>query len=75
MRVWDVRTGAPLSVPFDANFAVNAVAFSPDSQRIVSGSVRGLIQIWDVRTGPASVESTARITKIFSKAMPLKWKG
>jgi WD40 repeat protein len=55
VRIWDVATGTALhtmSVPDpDHNAEFLCVAFSPNSQWIVSGSTGCTVQLWDVVTG------------------------
>jgi WD40 repeat protein len=55
IRIWDVATGTALhtmSVPDpDHNAQFLCVAFSPNSQWIVSGSTGCTVQLWDVVTG------------------------
>ena len=61
-RIWDSRTGKLLAGPFElavdryrvfAIAGINSVAFSPDGERVASGSSQrpGGIDIWDARTG------------------------
>ena len=52
MRIWNHRTRAQtalLSVPGQLN--VNALAFTPNGQRLVTGGLDGTTRIWDVATG------------------------
>ncbi|KAG8780819.1 hypothetical protein FRC12_022553, partial [Ceratobasidium sp. 428] len=37
-------------------FGFNCVAFSPDSRRIISGSMEGKVQIWDAETGNTALK-------------------
>jgi WD40 repeat protein len=51
VRLWEVSTGRSLSEPLKWHeFNVNAVTFSPDGRRIVSGSEDSKICIWDGAT-------------------------
>ena len=69
-KVWDARTGAlllDLTQPnMDGGYAIGtrvAVAFSPDSKRIIVGGARSMndlgddVRIWDVTTGERQLES------------------
>jgi len=52
-RVWDASTStahdiATLKGP---QASVNSVAFNPDGQRLATGSVDGIVRLWDVRSG------------------------
>ncbi|MEL7069859.1 MAG: hypothetical protein AAGN15_14560, partial [Cyanobacteria bacterium J06581_3] len=52
LRLWDAQTGSPLGEPLEGHgSAVYSVAFSPDNQRIVSGSSDGTLRLWDAQTG------------------------
>lgn len=56
VRIWDARTGTPVSLPFDGHKGyVLCVAFSPDGQQIASGSGDSTIRIWDVQRGKVQV--------------------
>jgi WD40 repeat protein/predicted Ser/Thr protein kinase len=56
-RVWDARTGKPLTEPLWHEYAVVSAEFSPDGRRVVTASgtnepeERGYAQIWDSETG------------------------
>ncbi len=50
-RVWDARTGAPVTPPLPHQGAVTAVAFSPDGTRVVTASSDTVARVWDARTG------------------------
>ncbi|MEX1363672.1 MAG: protein kinase, partial [Nannocystaceae bacterium] len=53
-RVWDAGTGMPLAV-FEPAQVVDAVDFSPDGTRLVTGTFDdGAAQLWDIATGRAS---------------------
>jgi WD40 repeat protein len=49
-RVWDARTGAPITSVRHTRWVTNA-AFSPDSARLATASWDGTARIWDARTG------------------------
>ncbi len=57
VRVWDVRTGNDKLTYNAHNAEVDAVAWSPDSRYIVSGSfddgnpANSSVQVWDANTG------------------------
>jgi WD40 repeat protein/tRNA A-37 threonylcarbamoyl transferase component Bud32 len=55
VRLWDARTAKPIGQPLGdpstgTTHAVNSVAFSPDSSRIVSAARDGSIRLWDLKT-------------------------
>jgi RNA polymerase sigma factor (sigma-70 family) len=52
VELWDLKTGQPCH-DFGHGHTVNAVAFSPDGQTIVSGAARAdnLVRTWDTLTG------------------------
>lgn len=49
-RVWDARTGQPLTAPLKHRLEVNHAEFSPDGQRVVTAAF-DFTRVWDVRTG------------------------
>ena len=50
LQLTDIQKGKPVGKPWKAQgYTVEAVAFSPDGKRIVSGG--NVIQLWDVQTG------------------------
>ncbi|KAF7973534.1 hypothetical protein HWV62_14968 [Athelia sp. TMB] len=52
VRVWDVETGALTAGPFEGHAGgIVSVAFSPNGQRIASGSNNGPVHVWDTQTG------------------------
>jgi len=63
VRVWDVESGAELTVLRGHEDSVLSVAYSPDGRRIVSGSGRSVfrgtddndntVRVWDAETGAA----------------------
>ena len=51
IRVWDVRTGKEVMMPFKRHTSkATSVDFSSDGTRIVSGFGNNAIQVWYVRT-------------------------
>jgi tetratricopeptide (TPR) repeat protein len=59
-RIWKLRHGTE-------RFVATAVTWSPDGQRLVSGDVNGLAEVWEVSTGQKVVSAplhTARITAL-----------
>ena len=62
IRLWNTETHNEQAMPFaDLSAGINnipwvlALAFSSDGKRLVSGTSRGEIQMWDVATGKALV--------------------
>jgi WD40 repeat protein len=60
IQVWDAEVGKVISGPFTGHTgSVNSVAFSPDGERVASGSTDKTIHVWDVKTGKV----TSRLSK------------
>lgn len=55
-RVWDARSGKPLVEPLRHEAAVSAVAFSPEGDRVLTGSADNTARVWDARSGKPLVE-------------------
>jgi WD40 repeat protein/serine/threonine protein kinase len=51
VKVWDAITGQAFLSLGGHSSGVNAVAFSPDGQRLASASTAGTVILWDVQTG------------------------
>ena len=51
MRVWDAANGAELHCLRGHEDSVSSVSFSPDGQRIVSGSRDQTVRVWDAARG------------------------
>jgi WD40 repeat protein len=49
VNVWDARTGR-VAFALPPGMETFAVAFSPNGQHLVTGDVRGAVQVWDART-------------------------
>ncbi|MFF9028791.1 CHAT domain-containing WD40 repeat protein [Streptomyces iakyrus] len=58
VRVWDVITGQPTWERQLGGWStmVNAVAFSPDGEKLATGSTDNLARIWMIPTGSLSLE-------------------
>ncbi|THU97559.1 WD40 repeat-like protein [Dendrothele bispora CBS 962.96] len=49
---WDTKSSAPMGDPFQGHMdSVMSVAFSPEGERIVSGSSDNAMRVWNARTG------------------------
>lgn len=51
LRLADVATGDEIAAFAGHGEAVNAVAFSPDGRRALSGGADGAVKLWDIATG------------------------
>jgi WD40 repeat protein/DNA-binding SARP family transcriptional activator len=54
VRVWDAETGGLRHTLLGHSSLVLSVAWSPDSKRLVTGSLDGTAEVWDI--GPEGVE-------------------
>src|SRR5262249_28744678 len=50
-RIWDAATGAPAAPPLEHHAPVWCVRFSPDGQRLVTGSDGQTAHVWDAASG------------------------
>ena len=50
-RLWDVKTNKCVFILKGSNDSVQAVAFSPNGERVVTGTLNGNVDLWDVSTG------------------------
>jgi WD40 repeat protein len=51
VRIWNARTGQPVTAPIVHEFAVSQVCFSPEGRRLLSSSWAAKSRLWDVQTG------------------------
>ncbi|SEL91110.1 nSTAND1 domain-containing NTPase [Rhodococcus maanshanensis] len=52
VRLWDTGTGELIATPVVGDYGrIRALAFSPDGQRIATGSDDNSVRLWDARTG------------------------
>jgi WD40 repeat protein len=66
-RIWDVVTdAAPHTLA--GHSSVYSVAFSPDSKRIVSGSLDGTVRLWDAITGIILKTLEGHLSNLYSVA-------
>ncbi|MBI2946023.1 MAG: protein kinase [Verrucomicrobia bacterium] len=55
-RVWDAKTGHPLTEPLKHDGGLNGAQFSPDGKWVVTASANHSAQIWDAKTGQPLTE-------------------
>lgn len=51
VRVWDARTGEPVSATLRHPRAINYAALSPDDAQVATVAFDGVLRVWDVGTG------------------------
>lgn len=56
-RIWDVRTGRPVTEQLEHDGTVNCARFSPDALRLVTSTASRKVRVWDVRTGQPLCDS------------------
>ena len=47
-RIWDVKSGSPVSILHGHSALIEHVAFSPDGRRLLTASHDGTARLWDV---------------------------
>ncbi len=55
-RVWDAKTGKPITEPLKHEDYVNSAVFSPDGKYIVTASRDNTARVWDAKTGEPVTE-------------------
>ena len=50
-RVWDAKSGQPLTSPWKDDAKTHLAQFSPDGRRILTASEDNTAQVWDAQTG------------------------
>jgi WD40 repeat protein len=71
VTVWDVQTSRETLSLQGHTFVINAVAFSPDGKRLVSGGgdlKHGEVKVWDVQTGQLTRSLKGHTTAVNSVA-------
>lgn len=51
LRIWDLATGKPTTLPFWPGAPVRQVAWSPDARFLASGDGTGKVRVWETATG------------------------
>jgi WD40 repeat protein len=69
IRVWDVRTGAPLKEIRGHTEGVNGVAVSPDGASVVSVSEDTTAKVWELATGIETARFVLNAGKALSVAL------
>jgi WD40 repeat protein len=61
LRVWDLSTGRPLTLPFSQGAPVRQIAWSPDGSIVASADAAGRVRIWESATGLPLTSPTAAL--------------
>jgi WD40 repeat protein len=70
LRLWDVATGRELGPPFTGHSdGIFGAVFTPDGQRILSGSHDGTVRLWDVASREELHRFTGHKNKVRSVAV------
>ena len=65
--IWDVSTGETVNVVHHHDW-VNAVAFSPTDDRLVTGGLDGVLRVWDASTGKIIVAMSGDLGEVWDLA-------
>ncbi len=65
-RVWDAKTGEPVTEPLMHENSVNSAQFSPDGKYIVTASYDYTARVWDAKTGEPVTESLRHEGPVYS---------
>ena len=65
-RVWDAKTGEPVTEPLKHEDSVNSAQFSPDGKYIVTASYDYTARVWDAKTGEPVTESLRHEGPVYS---------
>ena len=65
-RVWDARSGQPLTEPLKHEEGVLSASFSPDGTRVVTASADKTARVWDARSGQPLTEPLKHKSEVSS---------
>ena len=73
-KVWDAASGHELFFIDDGNnYEISSVAFSPDSQRIVTGSADHMFKVWEAASGRLLFNIAGNSSAVVSVASLSGW--
>jgi len=65
-RIWDTESGEPVTPPLRATHAITRGDWSPDGREVVTGTIDGSVQVWDVSPDHSPVAALQRQAELLT---------
>src|SRR5260221_8492790 len=65
-RIWDIESGEPVTPPLRATAAVTRGDWSPDGREVVTTTLDGSVQVWDVSPDRSTVAELERQAELLT---------